>query len=83
MPLIDKFSQPPTNSNGRALIPVGPQGVELKDIDSMFRFAKCYLQSNLVPTSFKNEQQLVIAWAKAAELGTLTAPGCRGHVNHQ
>jgi hypothetical protein len=59
----------PANTNGRALIPVGPKGVELKDVDSMFRFAKCYLQSNLAPPSFKNEQQLVIAWAKAAELG--------------
>ncbi|PYK18115.1 MAG: hypothetical protein DME55_07805 [Verrucomicrobia bacterium] len=58
-----------TNNNGRALIPVGPKGVELKDVDSMFRFARCYLQSNLAPASFKNEQQLVIAWAKAAELG--------------
>ena len=62
-------SELPPNGNGRTLIPVGPKGVELKDVDSMFRFAKCYLQSNLAPTSFKNEQQLVIAWAKAAELG--------------
>jgi hypothetical protein len=59
----------PANTNGRALIPVGPRGVELNDVDSMFRFAKCYIQSGLNPPSFKNEQQLVIAWAKAAELG--------------
>jgi len=53
----------------RALIPVGPRGVELRDVDSMFRFARCYLQSRLAPPAFKNEQQLVICWAKAAELG--------------
>src|SRR5207249_5248157 len=69
MPATDKPSEQITNGNGRALIPVGPKGVELKDVDSMFRFARCYLQSNLAPASFRNEQQLVIAWAKAAELG--------------
>jgi hypothetical protein len=53
----------------KALIPVGARGVELRDVDAMFRFAKCYLQSRLAPPAFKNEQQLVIAWAKAAELG--------------
>src|ERR1700747_3274700 len=53
----------------KALIPVGARGVELRDVDAMFRFAKCYLQSRLAPPAFKNEQQLVICWAKAAELG--------------
>jgi len=53
----------------KALIPVGPRGVELRDVDSMFRFARCYLQSGLAPTSYRKEQQLVIVWAKAAELG--------------
>jgi hypothetical protein len=53
----------------KAVIPVGARGVELHDVDAMFRFAKCYLQSRLAPPAFKNEQQLVIAWAKAAELG--------------
>lgn len=50
-------------------VPVGPKGVELKDIDQMFRFAACYLQSGLAPTNIKNPQQLVIIWAQAAELG--------------
>jgi hypothetical protein len=62
-------STPQNGSAGRAMIPVGPKGVELKDVDAMFRFAKCYLQSGLAPMSFKNEQQLVICWAQAAELG--------------
>jgi hypothetical protein len=62
-------SSPPAAGNGRALIPVGPKGVELRDVDAMFRFAKCYMQSGLAPSSFRNEQQLVIVWAKAAELG--------------
>jgi hypothetical protein len=56
-------------NGGRALIPIGPNGVELPDIDAMFRFARCYLQSGLAPASYKNEQQLVIAWARARELG--------------
>jgi hypothetical protein len=59
----------PDNNYDRAIIPVGPHGVELKDLDSMFRFARCYIQSGLAPSSFRTEQQLVIAWAKAAELG--------------
>jgi hypothetical protein len=59
----------PKVNGGRALIPIGPNGVELPDIDAMFRFARCYLQSGLAPTSYKNEQQLVIAWARARELG--------------
>ena len=53
----------------KALIPIGPNGVELPNLDAMFRFAKCYLQSGLAPASYKNEQQLVIAWARARELG--------------
>lgn len=69
MPTIDKLTEPATNGNSRAVIPVGPRGVELRDVDAMFRFAKCYMQSGLAPTSFRNEQQLVIVWAKAAELG--------------
>jgi hypothetical protein len=69
MPTTDRPPETATNGNGRTLIPVGPKGVELNDVDSMFRFARCYLQSGLNPPSFKNEQQLVICWAKAAELG--------------
>jgi hypothetical protein len=57
------------DSSDRALIPVGPNGVILDNVDAMFRFARCYLQSGLAPFSFKNEQQLVIAWSWAAELG--------------
>jgi hypothetical protein len=59
----------PKVNGGKALIPMGPNGVELPDIDAMFRFARCYLQSGLAPASYKNEQQLVIAWARARELG--------------
>lgn len=60
---------PEPQAPSKAMIPVGPRGVELRDVDSMFRFARCYLQSKLAPPAFKNEQQLVICWAKAAELG--------------
>jgi hypothetical protein len=67
--VIEKKTDEPKVNGGRALIPMGPNGVELPDIDAMFRFARCYLQSGLAPASYKNEQQLVIAWARARELG--------------
>jgi hypothetical protein len=53
----------------KALIPIGPRGVQLNDVDAAFRFAECYLQSRLAPPAFRTAQQLVIVWAKAAELG--------------
>lgn len=56
-------------NGGKAVIPVGVNGVELPDIDAMFRFARCYLQSGLAPVSFKNEQALIVCWARARELG--------------
>lgn len=55
--------------NDKSVIPLGPKGVELNNIDAAFRFARCYRQSGLAPKSFTNDQQLVIAWAKGAELG--------------
>lgn len=59
----------PNGEAGRPEIKVGPRGVELSSIEAMFRFAKCYLQSRLAPPAYRNEQQLVICWATAAELG--------------
>jgi hypothetical protein len=53
----------------KALIPVGPRGVELRSVEAMYRFAKLYLDSGYAPKSFVKPQQLVILWAKAAELG--------------
>jgi hypothetical protein len=53
----------------KAVVPIGPEGVEFPTIDAMFRFADCYLQSGLAPKSFQNAQQLVIAWVRAKELG--------------
>jgi hypothetical protein len=68
-PFAERVAQEEKVEAKKALIPVGPRGVELRDVDAMFRFARCYLQSKLAPPAFKNEQQLVICWAKAAELG--------------
>jgi len=73
-PFIHRMAGVPENGaleqpTDKEIIPVGPRGVELKNVEAMFRFAKCYLQSRLAPPAFKTEQQLVIAWAKAAELG--------------
>jgi hypothetical protein len=44
-------------------------GFEFADLDGMFRVALCYLQSGFAPDSFKTPQQLVICWARGAELG--------------
>jgi hypothetical protein len=71
-PFTERAAQATQAENGKiqkALIPVGPRGVELRDVDAMFRFANCYIQSGLAPNWVKKPQQLVICWAKAAELG--------------
>lgn len=68
-PFVERAATFEKTESKKALIPVGARGVELRDVDAMFRFARCYLQSRLAPAAFKNEQQLVICWAKAAELG--------------
>jgi hypothetical protein len=44
-------------------------GFEFDDIDGMFRAAACYLQSGFAPKAFTTAQQLVICWARGAELG--------------
>lgn len=44
-------------------------GFEFHDLDGMFRAATCYLQSGFAPESFKTPQQLIICWARGAELG--------------
>lgn len=44
-------------------------GFEFSDIDGMFRAAKCYLQSGFAPSAFRTPQQLIMAWARGAELG--------------
>jgi hypothetical protein len=54
---------------GRAVIPVGPKGIEFKDLDMMMRFAKSYMASGLAPRGIIKPEQLVILWAKAIELG--------------
>jgi hypothetical protein len=44
-------------------------GFEFNDLDGMFRAAQCYLQSGFAPSHFKTPQQLIICWARGAELG--------------
>jgi hypothetical protein len=54
----------------KAIVKFNPDsGFEFTDIDSMFRAAECYLQSGFAPKGFQSPQQLVICWARAAELG--------------
>lgn len=44
-------------------------GFEFNDLDGMFRAAQCYLQSGFAPPAFRTPQQLIMAWARGAELG--------------
>jgi hypothetical protein len=44
-------------------------GFEFNDLDGMFRAAQCYLQSGFAPPAFRTPQQLIICWARGAELG--------------
>lgn len=44
-------------------------GFEFTDLDGMYRAAQCYLQSGFAPSAFKTPQQLIICWARGAELG--------------
>src|ERR1700746_3045917 len=44
-------------------------GFEFNDLDGMYRAAQCYLQSGFAPPSYRTPQQLIICWARGAELG--------------
>lgn len=56
--------------NPEATVKFNPMsGFEFTDLDGMFRAAKCYLQSGFAPSAFKTPQQLIICWARGAELG--------------
>ena len=56
--------------NEKAVVKFDPErGFDFTDIDGMFRAADCYLQSGFAPRGFNTAQQLVICWARAAELG--------------
>jgi hypothetical protein len=54
----------------RATVKFNPSsGFEFEDLDGMFRAAQCYLQSGFAPKAFTTPQQLIICWARGAELG--------------
>jgi hypothetical protein len=56
--------------NEKALVKFDPdKGFDFTDLDGMFRAAECYLQSGFSPRGFNSPQQIVICWARAAELG--------------
>jgi RecT family len=58
------------STNDKAIVKFNPEtGFVFDDIDGMFRAAECYLQSGFAPRGFNTPQQLVICWARAAELG--------------
>jgi hypothetical protein len=57
-------------SENKALVKFNPEtGFEFEDLDGMYRAAECYLQSGFAPKGFQSPQQLVICWARGAELG--------------
>jgi hypothetical protein len=52
------------------LVPFDPEaGFKFADLDGMWRTAKWFIESKLVPASFRNEAQLIVCWNRAAELG--------------
>jgi hypothetical protein len=54
----------------KAIVRFNPKsGWEFENIDDMFRAAECFLQSGFAPKGFQVPQQLVVCWARAAELG--------------
>jgi hypothetical protein len=54
----------------KAIVRFNPKsGWEFENIDDMFRAADCFLQSGFAPKGFQMPQQLVVCWARAAELG--------------
>jgi hypothetical protein len=64
------MSSQPEEQESRAPVKFNPtSGFEFTDIDGMFRAAQCYLQSGFAPKAFTTPQQLVICWARGAELG--------------
>jgi hypothetical protein len=57
-------------SENKSVVKFNPSsGFEFEDLDGMFRAAQCYLQSGFAPKAFTTPQQLVICWARGAELG--------------
>jgi hypothetical protein len=63
-------SQTEQQEDSKAPVKFNPtSGFEFTDIDGMFRAAQCYLQSGFAPKAFTTPQQLVICWARGAELG--------------
>ena len=48
---------------------IGPRGLELTTMDSLFRFAREVFNSGLAPSSFKNESAVLVAMEMGAELG--------------
>jgi hypothetical protein len=64
------MSSQPEEQESRAPVKFSPNsGFEFEDIDGMFRAAQCYLQSGFAPKAFTTPQQLIICWARGAELG--------------
>jgi hypothetical protein len=64
------MSSQPEQQESRAPVKFNPMsGFEFEDLDGMFRAAQCYLQSGFAPKAFTTPQQLIICWARGAELG--------------
>jgi RecT family len=65
--------------NDKALVKFDPEkGFAFEDLDGMYRAAECFLQSGFSPRGFTTPQQLIICWARAAELGIRPLQACEG-----
>jgi hypothetical protein len=56
------------NNEQKAIVPIGPNGLEFRDIDSLFRFAKAVELSGLAPKGLEKKEAIFIALCMAVEL---------------
>ena len=59
-------------------IEISSRGLQLKNLDEMFRFAQAIWQSGTAPESYKNEQAVLIAIVMGAEYGLPAMASVRG-----
>jgi hypothetical protein len=62
------MSEQATSKEQRSIVPIGPNGLEFRDMDSLFRFASAVELSGLAPKGFDKKEAIFIALCMALEL---------------
>ena len=69
-PFIERIAVDEKKERKYTLVPFDPDaGFRFTDGEGMWRVAQWFLKSKLVPSSFRDESQLIVCWNRAAELG--------------